>query len=99
MSIPVQRCFPEEYLTHDVADMQYGSGVFSMKIYSIRFRNDCDLEMFIGCNLLSFSLADDGHVGVELIGRITELMAPRQHAGRVYIMLRFSTLLYFSYIG
>ncbi len=100
MSIPVQRCYPEEYLTHEVADMQYGTGVFSIKIYSIRFRNDCNLEMFPNaCNLLSFSLADDGRVAVELIGRITELMAPRQHAGRVYTMLRFPPYFTFHTLG
>lgn len=100
MSIPVQRCYPEEYLMHDVADMQYGSGIISVKIYSIRFRNDCDLEMFPNaCTLLSFSLADDGRVAVELVGRITEAVAPRQRADCVYTMLRFPPYFTFRALG
>lgn len=100
MSIPVQRCYPEEYLTHEVADMQYGSGVISIKIYSIRFRHDCDLAMFPNaCTLLSFSLSDNGQVAVELVGRITQAVAPKQYAGHVYTMLRFPPYFAFRTLG
>ena len=88
--IPVQRCYPEEYLMHEVRSYDWGDGELPIQEFCIKFREDTGMVMYSNaCTLMSFEQYQDGKCAVRLIGRITETMRTWQKKDVWYVILRF----------
>ncbi|NCB92233.1 MAG: AraC family transcriptional regulator [Clostridia bacterium] len=88
--IPIQRCYPEDYLVHQVRAHYLEGGELPVQEFCIRFRKDTGMVMYSNaCTLMSFEQYEDGKVAVRFIGRITETMQTKQQKNARYIMLRF----------
>jgi AraC-like DNA-binding protein len=88
--IPIQRCYPEDYLVHQVRTHYLKGGELPVQEFCIRFRKDTGMVMYSNaCTLMSFEQYEDGHAAVRFVGRITETMQTRQVKNARYVMLRF----------
>ncbi len=88
--IPIQRCYPDEYLVHQVHEHCWNGGELPIQEFYIRFRQDTGMVMYSNaCTLMSFEQHQDGHIAVRFVGRITETMRTMQKKDAWYVMLRF----------
>lgn len=88
-NIPIQRCYPEDYLEYSVFDEYIGHSMIPLQMFSIRFRKDTDMLLFPhACMLFYFELDSDERVRVRFVGRLTKAMSTRQNKGTLYTMLR-----------
>lgn len=88
--IPIQRCYPEEYLVHEVRSYDWGYGELPIQEFCIKFRRDTGMVMYSNaCTLMSFEQYPDGKCTVRFVGRITETMRTWQKKDVWYVILRF----------
>lgn len=88
--IPIQRCYPDEYLVHEVRAHYWQKGELPIQEFCIRFRRDTGMVMYSNaCTLMCFEQYEDGRTAVRFIGRITQTMQTRQLEHTRYVMLRF----------
>lgn len=90
LSIPVQRCYPDEYREYQRTRWYLENCRIPVEVFRIRFSKEIEMVMYPNaCVLLSFELRENGKVGVRYVGRITETVCTRHDDGTLYFQLKF----------
>ena len=95
--IPIQRCYPDEYLEYRVSSEYWENGFLPVQMFRIRFRKRTGMVLYPhACTLLNFERDKDDRIKVRYVGRVTETMCTMQEADTEYLMLRFPPQYVFS---
>jgi len=95
--IPIQRCYPDEYLEYQVSSEYWENGFLPVQMFRIRFRKKTKMVLYPhACTLLNFEMNREGEIKVRYVGRVTETMCTMQEADKLYLMLRFPPQYVFS---
>lgn len=88
--IPIQKCYPEEYLEYEVINEYIGDSLLPVQAFQIKFCKNVDMVLFPhACTLLYFEWNIDGSIRVKFVGRVVETMSTFQSEGALYVLLRF----------
>ena len=89
-AIPIQRCYPEEYLVHQVTEHDWEMCSQPIQEFYLRFAKKAHMVLFSNaCTMMCFEKKKNGEIKVRFIGRITETMEIAQEMDTLYIFLRF----------